>query len=74
MFYEEELATRAVTYLQAQARRGTTVLVSDPGRQFAPQHSGAALGLTKIDEFDLNDSDSAGNNGFSSTAIWRVEP
>jgi predicted nicotinamide N-methyase len=43
VFYEARLAARALAWLRAEAARGATVLVGDPGRRYAP-----AAGLRRV--------------------------
>ncbi|CAN5543986.1 methyltransferase [soil metagenome] len=67
IFYERDTAERAFAFLAAQAARGATVLIGDPGRSYLPQDR-----LRKIAEYqvpvtrDLEDAD------IKNTAVWTL--
>jgi predicted nicotinamide N-methyase len=67
IFYERDTAERAFAFLSAQAKRGVTVLIGDPGRSYLPKDK-----LRKLAEYqvpvtrDLEDAD------IKNTAVWTL--
>jgi predicted nicotinamide N-methyase len=67
IFYERDTADKAFAFLSAQAARGATVLIGDPGRSYLPKDR-----LRKIADYqvpvtrDLEDAD------IKNTAVWTV--
>lgn len=67
IFYERHTAERAFAFLAAQAARGVTVLIGDPGRSYLPKDK-----LHKLTEYqvpvtrDLEDAD------IKNTAVWTL--
>lgn len=48
VFYQRDLAARALTFLRAAARSGADVLAADPGRAFLPAASLISLGSFRV--------------------------
>jgi predicted nicotinamide N-methyase len=48
VFYQRDLAAAALSFLQAAARAGATVLAADPGRAFVPKDA-----LTPVQAYDI---------------------
>jgi predicted nicotinamide N-methyase len=67
IFYERDTAEKAFAFLNAQAARGASVLIGDPGRSYLPKDR-----LHKIAEYqvpvtrDLEDAD------IKNTAVWTL--
>lgn len=67
IFYERDTAERAFAFLSAQAARGATVLIGDPGRSYLPKDK-----LRKLAEYrvpvtrDLEDAE------IKNTAVWTL--
>ena len=64
--YERDLAERVTRWLLALSRRGTTVLIGDPGRSYLPTHSLEALACYQVPVTrTLEDAD------MKKTSVWR---
>lgn len=67
--YEKPMAGRVMGWLRAAASRGTTVLLGDPGRAYAP-----ADGLHKLGDFAVPVSRDLEDRDIRHTAVWQVLP
>lgn len=67
--YEKPMAGRVMGWLRAAASRGTTVLLGDPGRAYAP-----ADGLHKLGDFAVPVSRDLEDRDIHHTAVWQVLP
>ncbi|MCH2395270.1 class I SAM-dependent methyltransferase [Oceanibaculum sp.] len=67
--YEKPMAGRVMGWLRAAASRGTTVLLGDPGRAYAP-----ADGLYKLGDFAVPVSRDLEDRDIRHTAVWQVLP
>ena len=67
--YEQPLAGRVFAWLQAQARRGTIVLLGDPGRSYRPTQ-----GIEEVARYDIPTSLQLEKHGMKETVVWRVLP
>ncbi|WP_398484788.1 class I SAM-dependent methyltransferase [Tardiphaga sp.] len=67
IFYERDTAERAFAFLAAQAARGATVLIGDPGRSYLPKDKLRKLAEYKVPVTrDLEDAD------IKNTAVWTL--
>jgi predicted nicotinamide N-methyase len=67
--YEREPSERITPWLRCLARRGTVVLLADPGRRYAP-----ADGLELLASYDVPTLHELESAACKHTRIWRVPP
>jgi len=67
--YEKPMAGRVMGWLRTAASTGTTVLLGDPGRAYAP-----ADGLYKLGNFAVPVSRDLEDRDIRHTAVWQVLP
>ncbi|MBC7136010.1 class I SAM-dependent methyltransferase [Oceanibaculum nanhaiense] len=67
--YEKPMAGRVMGWLRTAASTGTTVLLGDPGRAYAP-----ADGLYKLGDFAVPVSRDLEDRDIRHTAVWQVLP
>jgi predicted nicotinamide N-methyase len=65
--YERAAAQHITTWLTAQAARGRTVLLGDPGRTFLPAHR-----LQRIAEYTVETSRELEDRTARETGVWRL--
>lgn len=65
--YERSAATQILTWLRAQAARGRTVLLGDPGRTFLP-----TLHLERIADYVVETSRELEDRTARETGVWRL--
>lgn len=68
--YDEELTSRLTPWLRGIARRGTTVLIGDPGRAFLPGSSE----IECVGEYELPTVVRETSFGHTTSKVWRVLP
>jgi len=67
IFYERDTAERAFVFLSAQAARGITVLIGDPGRSYLPKDK-----LRKIAEYKVPVTRDLEDAEIKNTAVWTL--
>lgn len=67
IFYERDTAERAFAFLSAQAMRGTTVLIGDPGRTYLPKDK-----LRKLAEYKVPVTRDLEDAEIKNTAVWTL--
>jgi predicted nicotinamide N-methyase len=67
LFYERELAARALAFLEAARARGSEVLIGDPGRSYLPREK-----LERLDEFMVPVTRELEDAEIKRTAVWRL--
>jgi predicted nicotinamide N-methyase len=68
IFYERDTAERAFAFLSAQAARGSTVLIGDPGRSYLPKEK-----LQKIAEYKVPVTRDLEDAEIKNTAVWTLK-
>jgi predicted nicotinamide N-methyase len=66
-FYEKPLAERLFPWLQALARRGSTVLIGDPGRTYLPREK-----LTRLATYEVPVTRALEDAEIKRTSVWRL--
>lgn len=67
IFYERDTAARAYAFLSAQAARGVTVLIGDPGRSYLPKDK-----LRKLAEYQVPVTRDLEDAEIKNTAVWTL--
>jgi predicted nicotinamide N-methyase len=67
IFYERDTAERAFAFLSAQASRGATILIGDPGRSYLPKDR-----LRKITEYKVPVTRDLEDAEIKNTAVWTL--
>jgi len=67
IFYERDTAERAFVFLSAQAARGVTVLIGDPGRSYLPKDK-----LRRITEYKVPVTRDLEDAEIKNTAVWTL--
>ena len=67
--YESALSGRIIAWLRGLAAEGVTVLLGDPGRQFAPTD-----GLMPLAQYDVPTPLALEDRPVRTTGVWRVRP
>lgn len=67
IFYERDTAERAYAFLSAQAARGATVLIGDPGRSYLPKDR-----LRKLAEYKVPVTRDLEDAEIKNTAVWTL--
>ncbi len=67
IFYERDTAQRAFAFLSAQAARGATVLIGDPGRSYLPKDK-----LRKLAEYKVPVTRDLEDAEIKNTAVWTL--
>ena len=67
IFYERDTAARAFAFLSAQAARGATVLIGDPGRSYLPKDK-----LRKLAEYKVPVTRDLEDAEIKNTAVWTL--
>ncbi len=67
IFYERDTAERAFAFLSAQAARGATVLIGDPGRSYLPKDK-----LRKLSEYKVPVTRDLEDAEIKNTAVWTL--
>ena len=67
IFYERDTAERAYAFLSAQAARGATVLIGDPGRSYLPKDK-----LRKLAEYKVPVTRDLEDAEIKNTAVWTL--
>lgn len=67
IFYERDTAERAFAFLSAQAARGATVLIGDPGRSYLPKDR-----LRKLTEYKVPVTRDLEDAEIKNTAVWTL--
>ncbi|MFZ4120768.1 MAG: class I SAM-dependent methyltransferase [Caulobacterales bacterium] len=67
LFYEKDLAAALLSWLQAQAAAGKTVLIGDPGRAYLPKDA-----LVRVAEYAIPVSRDLEDCEVKRTAVWRL--
>lgn len=67
IFYERDTAARAFAFLAAQAARGVTVLIGDPGRSYLPKDK-----LHKLTEYQVPVTRDLEDAEIKNTAVWTL--
>ncbi|MCX7318996.1 MAG: 50S ribosomal protein L11 methyltransferase [Hyphomicrobiales bacterium] len=67
IFYERDTAERAFAFLCAQAKRGVTVLIGDPGRSYLPKDR-----LHKLTEYQVPVTRDLEDAEIKNTAVWTL--
>ena len=67
IFYERDTAERAFAFLAAQAARGVTVLIGDPGRSYLPKDK-----LRKLTEYQVPVTRDLEDAEIKNTAVWTL--
>lgn len=67
IFYERDTAARAFAFLAAQAARGVTVLIGDPGRSYLPKDK-----LRKLTEYQVPVTRDLEDAEIKNTAVWTL--
>jgi predicted nicotinamide N-methyase len=65
--YEREMSARVFDWLKVLARRGATVLVGDPGRNYLPRES-----MTELAVYDVLTTRELEDREVRRTKVWRV--
>jgi predicted nicotinamide N-methyase len=65
LFYERELAERALPFLELHAAAGTRVLIGDPGRAYLPKQR-----LQKCREYSIAVARDLEDGDVKRTAVW----
>lgn len=65
--YEREMAARVFEWLVGLARRGTTVLMGDPGRNYLPKSN-----LVELAVYDVKTTRELEDREVRRTKVWRV--
>jgi predicted nicotinamide N-methyase len=68
MFYERQLAERALPWLRTLARRGALVLLGDPGRAYLPE------GLREIARYNVPTTRELEDREMRTGIIWSLGP
>lgn len=69
MCYEQPLAERIEDWLFAAARRGSLVLLGDPGRTYLPK-----AGLTRLAHYAVTTTRELEDADVRNTAVYRIDP
>src|SRR5262249_37843032 len=67
LFYEQETAERALTFLERHAAVGTQVLIGDPGRTYLPRAR-----LRKCHEYSIAVTRELEDGDIPRTAVWTL--
>lgn len=67
IFYERDTAEQAFVFLSAQAARGVTVLIGDPGRSYLPKNK-----LRRITEYKVPVTRDLEDAEIKNTAVWTL--
>ncbi len=67
LFYERALASRVLSFIEAEARRGALILIGDPGRNYFPHGR-----FAKLVEYDVPVICDLENLPVKRTAVWRL--
>lgn len=67
IFYERDTAELAFAFLAAQAARGVTVLIGDPGRSYLPKDK-----LRKLTEYQVPVTRDLEDAEIKNTAVWTL--
>ncbi|XP_014259395.1 electron transfer flavoprotein beta subunit lysine methyltransferase-like [Cimex lectularius] len=70
MFYDPFFASKLFSWLEMCKSKGADVLIGDPGRYALAKNFRKSLKL--IEEYQLPLKYAAENNGFTSSAVWRL--
>lgn len=65
--YEREMSARVFDWLKALSRRGATVLVGDPGRNYLPKEY-----MTELAVYDVQTTRELEDREIRRTKVWRV--
>ncbi|MBP6011119.1 MAG: methyltransferase [Alphaproteobacteria bacterium] len=65
--YEREMSARVFDWLKALTRRGATVLVGDPGRNYLPREH-----MTELAVYDVQTTRELEDREVRRTKVWRV--
>ena len=68
VFYDRGLAERLVPWFQVLRRRGTEILVGDPGRAYLPKR-----GLTLLGEYEVPVTRALEDAEVKRTRVWRFD-
>jgi predicted nicotinamide N-methyase len=64
--YQRDIAERVIAWLAAEAKRGVTVLIGDPGRSYLPKHQ-----LVPLAEYVVPVTRALEDGEFKRTHVWR---
>ncbi len=67
LFYEKELASRVLTWLDDAEARGIAALIGDPGRSYLPRET-----LTKLSEHRVKVTRDLEDAEIKVTSVWRL--
>ena len=67
--YERELAARVIAWLDRLSRRGSTVLIGDPGRSYLPKDS-----LDAIATYQVPVTRALEDAEIKKSSVWRLKP
>ena len=67
--YERDTAERVVAWLQTLSRRGTTVLIGDPGRSYLPKDA-----LEALSTYEVPVTRSLEDAEIKRSSVWRFRP
>ncbi len=65
--YERGMAARLIPWLQRQVRKGTRVILGDPGRAYLP-----SVGLTELAVYDVPVTRDLEDREIKRTRVWRM--
>lgn len=66
ILYEQGLAARVITWLEAEQARGITVLIGDPGRSYMPREK-----LTALATYEVQTIGALEDNEIKKTSVWK---
>jgi predicted nicotinamide N-methyase len=69
LFYDRDIAPRLLAWLRAEAARGATVLIGDPGRTYLPKDE-----LEAIARYEVPVSRALEDAEIKRAAVWRLRP
>lgn len=67
--YERDTAERVAAWLQSLSRRGTTVLIGDPGRSYLPKDA-----LEALETYEVPVTRSLEDAEIKRSSVWRFRP
>ena len=67
LFYEKDLAARALSWLVQAEERGIAALIGDPGRSYLPRE-----GLTKLGQYRVRVTRDLEDAEIKLTSVWRL--
>lgn len=67
ILYEQGLASRVVTWLEAEQARGIRVLIGDPGRSYMPREK-----LTALATYEVPVVGALEDNEIKKTSVWKL--